>query len=366
MNHFYYITETPVDEISFEYRINGHDIHDICLPELMSCTLATILYALWRFGGPFTERFSISEFKLAEMTVATLRTHMCVCGRFYGEHSLIMHIPYFNVTTGHEEIIEILHEKKITVQPISWWRNVSTPFENFLIQPDHENSRMKSYVAELICSNQEFEHLILNIISYLILVVIILVLFRFFTYPMKVYCKLTVMPVKNFIFYGHFLPRQIHNKMIAGVEDSFQILYHVYLSHSMEDYEWCKNILSYLEDDCGFKVCFPERDLVQEAGKTKLSMYSSATQACAKFLVILSQNYLDDPDCNYLQLAACILPLINESDGSGRNVIFIKRTSGITIPLQLKWNTEIRTVDWTTKCSEDEKKIQLKRYLASY
>ena len=362
---FLYITLDDTG-ISFEYKVNGKDIHSICLPNAMPCSLSVSLYTLWMLGYSFKTKFTPYILTLGQISASYIKVHMCACGRFYGEHTLTMYIPYFNSTSGREEIVEITHEKKITVQPVAWWRNNSILYENLLFDPVLESSRdIKGYITELICSGQEFDLLVINAISWVVVLLICVMLFRFFSRPFNLYCKLSVIPVKNFIFYGHCFPKlkQTAIDTVAEIEHVHEIQYDVFLSHSMEDYELAKNvILPFLENDCGFKVCFPERDLV-DLGKTKLTLYSKATEESIKYLVILSTNYLKDPDCNRLQLSTCILPLINSESGIGRDIIFLKLSPGISIPDQLKWNMDVRIIDWTNSDSDNEKKMQLKQVL---
>ena len=363
-----YITLDDTDGISFEYKVNGKDVHSICLPDAMSCSLSVLLYTSWIFGGSFHTKFTPYKRILGQIGASYIKSHMCACGRFYGEHTLTMYIPYFNSTSRREEIVEITHEKKITVQPVAWWRNNSMLYENLLFDPVLESSRdIKWYITELICSSQEFDLLIINIISWVVIMLILVMLFRFFSRPFNMYCKLCVIPVQNFIFYGHCFPKQKQKQTVtdtvAEIESVHEIQYDVFLSHSMEDYGWAKNvILPFLEKDCGYQVCFPERDFV-DYGKSKLALYSKATEESMKYLVVLSTNYIKDPDCNRLQLSTCILPLINSENGKGRDIVFLKLSPGISIPVQLKWNIDVRIIDWTNCGSDDEKKMQLKRVL---
>ena len=189
-------------------------------------------------------------------------------------------------------------------------------------------------------------------ISYCIASAVMYALIRLFSSPWRCYCRLTVIPVKNLIFNGYLI--RSHNALkeksdtLAEIEHNQAIRYDVYLSYSAEDYKWSKYVLlPFLEQECGYNVCFPDRDLAHEAGTSKLALYSSATQASNKFVVVLSQSYLNDPDCNSLQLSTCILSLINDEHERGRIVIFTKRSCGITMPVQLKWNMVVDIVDWT-------------------
>ena len=52
MVKFFYITQAPENEISFEYNVNGKDVHNICRPDYGSCTLSVIIYEFWKYGGP--------------------------------------------------------------------------------------------------------------------------------------------------------------------------------------------------------------------------------------------------------------------------------------------------------------------------
>ena len=366
---FFYITQAPVDEIAFEYRVNGKDVHNICRPDYGSCTLSVILYGYLKYGGPIKDILRWHTSQYGDLSFSYVDLQMCVCGSFYGEHSLTMYIPYFNSTTQRQEIVEIVHEKILVIEPVAlWWRKNSTRYNKMIMDPASENSKVKEYVTELVCSSQELNFFILNMFSYCIATAVLSILFRLFSYPWKYYCRLTVLPVKNLIFYGYLVnpPKPLKDKpdRLAEIECHKTIQYDVYLSYSAEDYKWSKDVLlPFLEEECGFSVCFPDRDLAHEAGKSKLALYSSATQACAKFVVVLSQGYIDDPDCNRLQLSTCILPLINEEHEKGRKVIFIKRSNGISMPIQLKWNMDVHVVDWTQRNSENDMKIQLKRFL---
>ena len=362
---FSYITHAPVDEISFEYNVNGKDVHSICRPEYWSCTLPVIVFGYWKYGRA---REDILQWQpMQDGSYIDLQT--CVCGSFYGEHSLTMYIPYFNSTTKREEIVEIQHEKRLIVEPvILWWGENSTQYKKMSLDPTAEKSKVNEYVIELICSSQDLNLFALNVIEYCIAFGLSWVLIRLFSYPWRTYCRLTVIPVRNLIFYGYLFSPQKCLKggkdNLAEIEHKEAIHYDIYLSYSVEDYEWCRDILlPYLENGCGYIVCFPERDFVHEAGMSKLALYSKATQASKRFVVVLSQGYIDDPECNKLQLSTCILPLINEDNEDKRTVIFIQRSHGITLPVQLKWNMVVNIVDWTQGSSEQDAKLKLKRFL---
>ena len=360
---FSYISLTDFDEISYEYKVNGKDVHEICINDISSCSLLVSIYMFLVYGGySFKGKFRVFKQSFETIAASFIKSHMCVCGRMFGVHTLTMFINYFNATSKREEIVEITHEKKIIVQPVPLWGNSSTMSDNTFSEIFlHSSEHIKQYITELTCSSQDFILLLLNMLSWIILILTISTLFICFSRAMQLYSKWTVIPVKNKIFHGIFFPQHhLFHTALAEIEMDHEMLYHVYISHSMDDYEWTKRvILPFLENDCGYKVCFPERDLTC-LGKTKLSLYSKATQESLKYLIVLSTRYLDDPDCNRLQLSSCILPLMNSELGKDREVIILKLSPRIRIPAQLEYNRYVRIIDWTNEASDEEKKIQLK------
>ena len=366
MRLFTHFSLAEQDEISFEYRINGNGIHEICYSNFGSCSVSTLLYAGLVLGGVYTSKVSILEFDFDGNLLSFVDVHMCACGRFYGEHTLTLYIPYFNTTTGREEIVEIMHEQRIVVQPFDWLINSSAVFEKFLANTSLAKSSFAEAVTEMILSHQEICLVLVNTVSYIIVFGLLWKAMDIYNSILSLYCWWTVIPVKHVLF-----PRQqslgINNaptQAIAGLVDSSTIEYDIYVSYSEEDRLWTENvILPFLENECGLKVCFSDRDLIANAGKTKLNVYFDAIQSSKKIVIIVSTSYLNDPECNELQLSTCILPLINDVKRTERDIVFIKRSYGITIPIPLKWNMNIHTVDWTSDTHERTNKIYLKRFL---
>ena len=361
---FSYISLSDFDDISYEYKVNGKDVHETCINDI-SCSLFVRIYILLVYRtNSFKGKFTVIKQSFGITAELFIKTHMCVCGRMFGVHTLTMFIRYYNSTSNREEIVEITHEKNIIVQPVPLWGNSSimsnTPLDALYLDSSEE---IKQYITDLTCSTQDFVLLLMNMSSWILLILTISFLYKCFSRMMQLYSNWFIIPVKNKIFHGNFFP-QLHlaKNSLAEIAMEHQVQYHVFVSHSMDNYEWTKRvILPFLEKDCGYKVCFPERDL--SCLGTKLSLYSKATQESIKYLIVLSASYLDDPDCNRLQLSSCILPLMNSELGKGREVIILKLSQGIRIPEQLEYNRYVRIIDWTNEASDEEKIMRLKSCL---
>ena len=343
---FSYISLSDFDAISYEYKVNGKDVHETCINDI-SCSLLVSIYMLLVYGiYGFKEMFTVIKQSFGKTAASFIKTHMCVCGRMFGVHTLTMFIRYYNATSKREEIVEITHEKNIIVQPVPLWENSSimsnTPLDALYL---HSSEDIKQYITDLTSSTQDFVLLLMNMSSWILLILTISFLCKCFSRMMQLYSNWFIIAVQNKIFHGNFFPQLcLAQNLLAEIAMEHHVQYHVFISHSMDNYEWTKRvILPFLEKDCGYKVCFPERDLSRLG--TKLSLYSKATQESLKYLIVLSTSYLDDPDCNRLQLSSCILPLMNSELGKGREVIILKLSQGIRIPEQLEYNRYVRIID---------------------
>ncbi|KAL4219732.1 hypothetical protein ACF0H5_020146 [Mactra antiquata] len=360
------LSQANHDELSVEYKVNDIDVHDLCVSDFMSCR-PFAYYVKKSYKDYFQNKVDIEHWM--GNTRVTLKT--CVCSGMYGLHKLSIYREFFNRTTGANVVVELDYPIRIYMFPMD--------NDTFIYDELYESSLSIQAIQRLFNKTDEIVipsmfwfpeytlnvSFIVNAFVFSILTGVMSIFFWFFKRLIRFYCNITIAPFRNRLLFRTFTVPSLPSttRPLAGLEDHHSVCYDVYISSCEEDYNKAMTIVTFLENDCQLKVCFPVRDLANEGNRSYFESFSRATLQCRMFVVLLSECYTKDEMCNDVQLISCILPLIHSSRRQGRDLVFLKLDNHIDIPIQISYDPDVTIIRYMSDDDEVEVKRKLRRSL---
>ncbi|KAL4239643.1 hypothetical protein ACF0H5_000450 [Mactra antiquata] len=367
-----FTTLGDIYDISVEYTVNGIDVHDLCNSAIFSCSPLSLIVNELR-KTPFENIIHVFHKTDATYLFFNVNLITCVCGNMYGLHEIKICKEYYNRTTGNNVIVESDFPIKYYFFPKD---NDSTVYDELYQSnlPYHYIQRMFNKTDEVIIPSvfwipQITLHVafIVNNVVFVVLSIVLYLLMRLLAHLLTLYCRITIVPFRDKILFGYYfvpcLPPA--DKPLAGIENNYTLQYDVYVSSCDEDNDKALSLVTFLEKECGFKVCFPVRDLADEGNCSYFHSFTKATEQCRMFIVVLSRDYLEDDMCNNVQLMSCIMPLIHSSRRQARDLVILKLDRDIDIPIQISFYPDVTIINYTSDNDEIEIKRKLGRILVT-
>ncbi|XP_060606592.1 uncharacterized protein LOC132758900 [Ruditapes philippinarum] len=361
---FAYYSYADFEDLSFLYTVNDIEIHDLCTSDWLSCKPFAFIVKNF-MESQFTRwRLSLYRDKVYEISLK-----FCACSKIFGVHKLFLYREYYNKTSGKTESKEIEYPIGFLFLPKG---NDTGIRKELFINNTREFISQYLEISDQIVIPMLFGRTLrisvyssFNFITFLLFVLVVIYVLKMVNHVIHLYCCLTIIPVRNILLFGSIrqpVP-QIENRHFAGILPCRETVYDAYISNSENDNAFIEYvILPYIEQECRNTVCFPPRDLAHEAGAS-LHLYMKATEQSRQFIVVLSHSYLEDNNCNRLQLLTCILPLLAERNGE-ENILLVIKLEQVDLPVQINRNPRISVLDWTS-CNDERYKLRkIKRFLS--
>ncbi|XP_052807118.1 uncharacterized protein LOC128236275 [Mya arenaria] len=357
---YFYKCFNESDVFNVHYTVNGEDINGICENDFLSCSL----------GSWFIKKLlklNKIEINRVEGNRIAIDAYFCVCIDMYGRHDITIQRDIYNATSKSFEIVNFPYPVQVVIVPNNTYpggtvRNPPDPRSNdFILKMVKESETLTVELpvfGEISIYKDNFLRVI-NISIYLALLYISYTILRLVLAHCCNYLKL----IKD-VLSGRWL--QPRSKNFAHLNCDGKIKYDVFLSYidTQPDYAFAENIiLQYLEHRCHFKVYFPNREFANASAIPNISAYFNACEMSNHFVVVLSRAYLEDTDCNEVQLTHCILPILTSSEQQGRKLVIVKIDSEARLPDPVRHWPDVEVIEWTSVDDDMRHKAKLKTIL---
>jgi len=328
------------EEVSVKYTVNNVSVHDLCVSNFIYCSFESWLRTLF----VKEDRVRIIRLNSSGLIYVPhiIELNVCMCNAMYGLHRLTIYRQI-----SEHDFEEIQYAFKLYVVP----DNAKDIFTDEAVRYFNFSDSIKLHIPFL---STHFEINVLHILNEMFFYLLCMFCFGIL-YVMNIcfkwYCSTVYNPITYFVLTGHWLANLplLQPPSFAGIENVAHFQYDVFLSccDSERDANFvCNVLLPVLEMNGRRSVCFPHRDHAHLGGANLLNTYLSAVSQSRKFVVVLSRGYLEDDECNRLQLERSILPLMTSGDRRRQDLIIIRLDSS-EVPVQVRHWPDVHVLDWT-------------------
>ncbi|XP_045203190.2 uncharacterized protein LOC123556489 [Mercenaria mercenaria] len=357
-NFFWYNSEADINDMSIAYTVNDRPVDEVCPGfQTQTCSVgASVLRMFIRVGAQRFDWNGAVEFpfiEIGEVPVFGVKrgiVYFCLCSSGYGIHRISFLRKVYSGLTKKYRNEEIVHPFVFIVLPLS-------TISLFRIYDDtHLYARIEKLVneeenfdiiedavtdlIEFVAANEEKVLTQANVIQAILLIVCVIICYILTLFVSNIYMQVFIEYVPRRVFIPQPMLPETEPMLAIEAEE-----YDVFLSYSEEEYTFVsETLVPFLENDCELRVCLPNRDF--PPNRSIFGSYVDRIRKSRKVIVILSQAYMAEARCRYLQLEHIILPLLYQELRTPKDVLIIKYEEATNLPEPLRWNFQIEVFPW--------------------
>lgn len=371
---FLYNSEDDINDLSVVYTVNDKPLDEVCPGfQTQPCSLgASLLKFNIRFAADLFDWDGESNFPfidIGEVRNTGLKRgifYFCLCSSGYGIHRVVFIRKLHSGKGKRQKNEEILHPFVFIVLPQSTQSLLRLHDDTYLyanieklVQDDANFDVIENKVQDIIefvKANEEKVFTMANVIQTVILICCVIFFYILTLTVSHWYGRLFIVYLPRRVFIPQLI--LLDAEPLLAIE---QYEFDVFLSFSEEENNFVTEILvPFLEDNCHLRICVPNRDFAPN--RSIFSSYVDNIQKSRKVIIVLSQSYIGDARCIYLQLEHIILPLLYEHVREQKDILII-RYDTVLVPELLRWNLLIKVFKWYEQLPLQVKLRKLKRML---